>query len=129
MNSLFILCLYWSSRVAAQSATGSSNSSAQSGTPNPSATFASLPSITPFQIPPEVLQGLGLPLVIPSIEQAPRPPNAKGSGERAAPRPAYNPPWSAPRQPPGLPVQYGTQGGLPYDRSKICISNNAVQVN
>lgn len=84
-----------------------------------SSTIESLPSITPFQVPYDVLQGLGIPLNIPSVEQpgniawtAPAAPNALGSlgglvggakGGRRAPPPTYG--------------SIGFQAGLPYDRS------------
>jgi hypothetical protein len=123
MKALFILCILAGVLVEAQSSTVLS-SLTPSGTRNPSLSIESLPSITPFQIPPGVLQGLGLPLVIPPMEQAPRQQGAKGAPNgMARPSPANVPPWAAPPAPGMQPgrqdYRYGTQGGLPYDRSEI----------
>jgi hypothetical protein len=116
MNHLFVVFLLPKLWVAAQSmATGTIE-------PNIS-TINSLPIITPFQIPPDVLSNLGLPLVIPLIE--PRP--IKGSGPvkgsgRAGAKGAFPPSGFAGSRPgPPPPYEYGNfgmQGGLPYDRCK-----------
>jgi hypothetical protein len=129
MITLFALGLLSSTWVAAQSATGSGSSSSPQAQ-NPSPSLESLPSITPFQIPPGVLQGLGLPLVIPAMEPAPRQQggNAKG-GSSPGQRPA---PWLAPAAPDmgagrrGNP--YGTQGGLPFDRCELFLSLMVLKV-
>jgi hypothetical protein len=114
MKFLVVLCLFSSVYVEAQLATEASGST-RTRTQTQSSTIEALPSITPFQIPPGVLQGLGLPIIIPAMEQSARQPAAKGS------RPANNAPWAAPSPQGILPgrqdYRYGTQGGLPYDRS------------
>jgi hypothetical protein len=88
-----------------------------------SSTIDVLPKITPFQIPVDVLSGLGLPLEIPSVEQnGPKaqgwrpsvggfgglagiaaPPSFQGGGRggRSSPPPSYG--------------NFGMQGGLPYE--------------
>ena len=96
-----------------------------------STTIDVLPKITPFQIPVDVLSGLGLPLEIPSAEQnaprpggrpnlggglgglagwngAPAPPSFAGSGARGGARGGAS--WN----PPPDSGTFGMQGGLPY---------------
>jgi hypothetical protein len=91
----------------------------------------SLPTITPFVIPADVLSGLGLPLVIPAAE----PNAAKGGrpslggagkmvgkggfgGLAAAPR---APSAQMGRRPPPEEIgPFGMQGGLPYELCTYC---------
>ena len=120
---LFVLGLLARLDVVAQSTAGTATSKPAANI----TTIDSLPSITPFQIPPYVLSSLGLPLVIPSAEPRayqPAPPgfgglsggsgkSGKGSGGRAAPGFAGN---SGARQAPPSIGEFGIQGGLPFDR-------------
>jgi hypothetical protein len=101
--------------AAAQSANSTSTKPSEQN----SSTIDVLPKITPFQIPVDVLSGLGLPLEIPSVEQnagwrpnmgglagiasAHAPPSFQGArgGKVGAPPPNYG--------------TFGMQGGLPYE--------------
>lgn len=113
--------------VAAQSA--NSTSTKPSSEQN-SSTIDVLPKITPFQIPVDVLSGLGLPLNIPSVEQnSPRPggqPNLGGlsglfggfAGGLAPPSFQGGGARGSSGKGRGPPPSYGTfgmQGGLPYE--------------
>jgi hypothetical protein len=110
--------------VAAQSPSLASSKTVTAPSP---ATKDSLPTITPFVIPPGVLSGLGIPLVIPAAEPnvandgRPRPGamGARGGkggfgGMAAAPR--AQPAGKMGRRPPQEEIgPFGMQGGLPYE--------------
>jgi len=102
--------------VAAQSANLTSTKPSMQS----SSTIDVLPKITPFQIPVDVLSGLGLPLEIPSVEQnagkAGRRPNMGGLlGLDGAPAPPSFGGARAGRSPPPGYGTFGMQGGLPYE--------------
>jgi hypothetical protein len=116
--SLFVLIPTLWVLAAAQSANSTSTKPSEQN----SSTIDVLPKITPFQIPVDVLSGLGLPLEIPSVEHSaqkaggrpsmgglagfagtPAPPSFQGArgGKVGAPPPNYG--------------TFGVQGGLPYE--------------